>query len=114
MPPHVHFDVTKLDHRNVLFEYVRDRNNSRVGVVVAARLDPQQPPKIGCAFVNRKMGDVFDRGFGLHVALERARKERHVSVPERYLQFVYGFADRAGRYFREPCQLPAFASSVPS
>jgi hypothetical protein len=86
----------------VLIQYLRTENGDKYGVVVAFRLNPTGPTKLGHSVCNLEAGDTFNKYIGLYIAIQRALKGGHTSLRNAgALATVYGLMQvRCAKYFR--------------
>lgn len=78
----------------MIFEYVRDKRNNKVGVVVAI-----SSCHIGWSACNIKKHDHFDKDMGFKIA--KGRAEYNIFPAPRKIQpTFFKMVDRAKRYFR--------------
>lgn len=87
---------------NVIWGYMKDEKNQRVGILLGVRRDDGKI-FIGGSKANTKV-DKFDRDVGFNIALERAklamRNQKSVSLPANSWADVQHFSDRCSRYFQ--------------
>jgi len=83
-----------------LVEYIRDRHNQKVGVVVACKFEGSNDIIIGHSKVNISRGDWFDKALGLNIALDRAVRGSRVPVPSSSVIMVNKMRERAIKYFK--------------
>ena len=109
------------DSNNMIYRYLRDKNNRKIGVALALCKDGVY--SIGVSVVNRAGGDVFNSHRGIEMAHGRALKvienwqksvnharagghpyediQIAISVPARVFDDVSDFATRATHYFKD-------------
>lgn len=96
------FDI--LD-RDIIIEYIRDKKNNPVGVLVAV-VDPSDPRHrflVGYSLCNTAAGDVFDKKEGIGLALQRAIERASLTqgeVPHTVDKLLDAFLERAYTYFK--------------
>lgn len=84
-----------------LIEYVRDRHNQKVGVVVACKIEGDKHIVIiGHSKANISRGDRFDKKLGIDIAIDRAVHGSYVSIPSSMIDIVEKMKARAIRYFK--------------
>lgn len=84
-----------------IFEYVRDRHNNRVGVILALKNKSDNTVTFGWSLC--KKSDQFSRDVGIGIAINRALKfDRHplLRIPHSMKQHFETFRKRAGKYFK--------------
>jgi len=99
---------------NTIMEYVRDRKNAKVGVLVATKVEgggKLRGPivRFGWSRTNTKAGDVFSKDQGLRMAMGRAQKSRNMfdvnsvfeNIPQSMDKQFKNFTKRAERYFKD-------------
>lgn len=85
--------------------YIRDKNNHKVGVLVAILDEEEQNVRIGFSKCNTKL-DSFDRDLGLHIASARARKNSDrlltkYNVPFKVQEYLPQFLYSCGKYYKD-------------
>ena len=83
-----------------LIEYVRDRHNQKVGVVVACKFEGNDNVVIGHSKANLSRGDKFNKDLGLHIAIDRAISNSTAPIPSSILDTVNKMKSRAIKYFK--------------
>jgi hypothetical protein len=83
-----------------LIEYVRDRHNQKVGVVVACKMEGTDTVVIGHSKANLSRGDKFDKKLGINIAIERAIHGSDVPAPSSLSLMVEKMKARAIKYFK--------------
>jgi len=82
----------------MIFEYVKDKNGQRRGVVCAVEKNG-----VGWSFCNVKAGDRFDKKMAITIATGRAMKncfKWKSNVPYEVKPFLKKMTERAKRYFK--------------
>jgi hypothetical protein len=86
----------------MLFQYVRNKNHQRIGVLVAMKvedIDDKTHVVVGWSKCNRK--DRFNSDSGKELAIRRIGTGRTtVAIPRGVREHLAKFTDRAKRYFK--------------
>jgi len=89
--------------QEVLHEYVKERVAGRrqtVGVIVGTLVKGQIVT--GWAKTNLKAGDKYNKGYGLTLALDRARGQQvSPEIPPQMVRQMTEFRNRCVRYFKQ-------------
>ena len=84
-------------------QYVRDRKNRRVGVLVAVNHSESPTTRnisIGWSLANRTAGDKFGRARGYEIALGRALNGTSDGIPVSVMKQYDRFCYRVKSYFK--------------
>ena len=88
-----------IDREGAIIDYIRTRKGQIIGIFVG--IAHEGMICIGWAKTNLKAGDVFDKEYGLKLALDRAKNlESSPEIPEPNRWQMYDFQIRCMRYFQ--------------
>lgn len=82
----------------IIKQYIKDRKENRVGVVLALKEDNNI--YIGWSRANTRAGDKFNKEFGDRIAINRAKTGSNKKVPHDFVPVIKDIAQRAERYFK--------------
>jgi hypothetical protein len=87
---------------NLIYEYIHDKKNNRVGVVCAVPCSYEpQVVRLGWSRCNVSMGDKFSKELGLMIAINRAVKGTWNRVPDSVQDKYNKVGVRAKKYFKD-------------
>lgn len=85
--------------KNTIFKYVRTRRGSRVGVVLATKLE-NGSVGLGWSLCATKLGDEFNPDYAFNIAFGRAKAYGGIAaVPRSVVKDYSIIINRAARYF---------------
>lgn len=91
-------NLDNFEMKNVLVQYVRDKHNTKRGVVVSIPSTGVSKFKLGYSLC--KHGEEFDRKMGLKIALGRAACGREFDIPHSIVPTYYNMIIRSERYYK--------------
>lgn len=83
---------------NIIKQYIKDRKQNRVGVVLAFKED--NDVYIGWSRANINAGDRFNKDFGDMIAKNRAKTGSNKQIPHDFKPVIENIARRAKSYFK--------------
>lgn len=90
--------MVKMNGKDVLIQYVRDKRNQPIGTLMAVKVNPTLV-KIGYSLCNTSEGDHVSKEKGKLIAYNRALSDKAITVPETLKKTMDKFILRAGNYF---------------